>query len=224
MSTRPKVNPDFWHERWCQGEIGWHASEINVHLQEYWPRLGIAPGELVFVPLCGKSLDLLWLAGEGHRVLGVEISRLAVDAFFSENGLAPKITEEPPFLRYRAAELEILCGDFFDLTGMHFGGVTALFDRASLIAMPPESRSRYGALLQGMFPPEVRGLLITLEYDQDEMSGPPFSVEAAEVHALLGGRFDIRRLARVDVLAENQRFRERGLTRLVEQVYALESL
>jgi thiopurine S-methyltransferase len=218
------VNPDFWHERWCRGEIGWHASETNVHLQEHWPRLGVAPGEPVFVPLCGKSLDLLWLAGQGHHVLGVEISGLAVDAFFSENALSAKITEEPPFLCYRAAELEILCGDFFDLTGTQLGGVTALFDRASLIAMPPESRLRYGAHLQGLLPPEARGLLITLEYDQEEMSGPPFSVEEGEVRALLGGRFDIRRLARVDVLAENQRFRERGLTRLVEQVYALESL
>jgi thiopurine S-methyltransferase len=91
------MNPDFWQERWRQSEIGWHATEINVHLQEHWPRLVARSGERVLVPLCGKSLDLLWLAGESHRVLGVEISRLAVDAFFAESGLSRRLSRIRPF-------------------------------------------------------------------------------------------------------------------------------
>ena len=215
------MNPEFWHARWHQGEIGWHQDEINVHLQEQWSRLGVSPGARVFVPLCGKTLDLLWLAGQGHRVLGVEISVLAVDAFFVDNGLIPEIAEEPPFLRYRVDELEILCGDFFHLTPAHLGGVTAVFDRASLIAMPPEMRPGYAEHLRSILQPESKVLLVTLEYDQMEMSGPPFSVQDDEVSGLLGEGFRIARLADLDVLAENERFRQRGLTRLSERVYAL---
>jgi len=217
------MTPDFWHARWRRGETGWHETAINVHLQEHWPRLGVKPGERVFVPLCGKSLDILWLAGEGHRVLGVEISRLAVDAFFSENALSPQVAEESPFVRFRAQELEILCGDFFDLNAAHLDGVTSIFDRASLIAMPPEIRPRYAEHLQRLLQVDSRILLITLDYDQSEMSGPPFSVKEDEVRDLFGDRFDIERTARIDVLAENERFRQRGLTRLLEQVYVLKA-
>ncbi len=218
------MNPGFWHARWRDGETGWHEKEINVHLQEHWLRLGSKPGERVFVPLCGKTLDLLWLAGQGHRVLGVEISALAVNAFFAENGLSPEITDEPPFVRYRAEELEILCGDFFDLTPAHLEGVGAVFDRASLIAMPPLMRPRYAGHLQVVLRPESKALLVTLDYDQEQMPGPPFSVHEEEVRALLGARFRIDRLAELDVLAENERFRQRGLTRLLERVYALRPL
>ena len=215
------MDPDFWHQRWQRGETGWHQDEINLHLQEHWPRLGVAPNEQVFVPLCGKSLDLLWLAGQGHPVLGVEISPVGVEAFFAENGLEPQVTDASPFRRYRVDELTVLCGDFFALTPDHLQGVTAVFDRASLIALPPELRPRYAEHLQGLLRPETRILLVTLDYDQAEMAGPPFSVSEGEVRRLLGGRFDIRRLAELDVWAENPRFQQRGLSRLLERVYAL---
>jgi len=215
------MNPEFWHERWRRGEIGWHATSINLHLQDHWPRLGVAPGARVFVPLCGKSLDLLWLAGQGLWVSGVEISRVAVEAFFADNGLYAEITEDPPFLRYRAAEIEVLCGDFFDLDASRLQGVEGVFDRASLIALPPEARPRYADHLQRLLGPAVRMLLITLDYPQDEMAGPPFAVRDDEVQALFGARFHIEPIARSDVLAENERFRQRGLTRLYEQVYRL---
>ncbi len=217
------MTPEFWHERWRQGEIGWHATSVNLHLQEHWPRLGVAPGAQVFVPLCGKTLDLLWLAAQGLRVLGVEVSRVAVDAFFADNALRPEIAEEPPFLRYRAAEIEILCGDFFDVGTDRLEGIDAVFDRASLIALPPDMRPRYAAHLTRLLRPPITMLLVTLDYAQDEMAGPPFAVGEAEVRALYGSCFHIEPIARVDVLAENERFRQRGLTHLDEQVYRLAS-
>ncbi|MEA3277814.1 MAG: thiopurine S-methyltransferase [Pseudomonadota bacterium] len=216
------MEPEFWHERWRRGEIGWHRDEINVHLQEHWPRLGVTSDARVFVPLCGKTLDLLWLAGQGHRVLGVEISPLAVDAFFAENGLKPEVVDEPPFRRYRVDEIELLCGDFFDLTAAHLDGVEAVFDRASLIALPPHMRPGYAEHLKGLIRDETKILLVTLDYIQDEMPGPPFSVPEKEVRALLGGRFDIKLLAELDVWAENPRFQQRGLSRLTEHVYKLQ--
>ena len=215
------MTPSFWHQRWQRGETGWHQDEVNLHLQQHWPRLGAQPGECVFVPLCGKTLDLLWLAGQGLRVLGVEISPIAVESFFEQNGLNPDVVDEPPFRRYRVDELDLLCGDFFDLTPDHVAGVTAVFDRASLIALPPDTRPRYAAHLQRLMTPSTRILLVTLDYDQSEMAGPPFSVSEAEVRVLLGRRFDIRRVAEQDVWAENPRFRQRGLSRLLELVFEL---
>jgi thiopurine S-methyltransferase len=215
------MSPEFWHQRWQRGEIGWHSDEINRHLAEHWPRLGAAVGSRVFVPLCGKSRDLLWLAAQGHRVLGVEISPLAVDGFFADSRLSPLRLDQPPFQRVTADEIELLLGDFFDLAPSHVPGIGAVYDRAALIALPPDMRARYAARLAGLVPSGCPSLLITLDYDQAQMNGPPFAVAESEVQTLFAGGFDIEPLAAVDVLAEQSRFRERGLDRLTEQVYRL---
>ena len=219
------MHPDFWHQRWLKGETGWHQEEINPHLQAFWPPLSITAGARVLVPLCGKSRDMLWLAGEGYRVLGVEISPLGVEAFFAENGLSPEISDAPPFRRHRVDELEILCGDFFDLRPEQVTGVTALFDRASLIALPPAMRPAYVRQLHELLPAgaEVKGLLVTLDYEQSEWPGPPFAVTPTEVNDLHGGHFHIQELAALDLLATTPRYRERGLSRMMERVYRLTS-
>ncbi len=216
------MDPDFWLERWRRGETGWHRGEINAHLREDWPRLGIEPHTRVFVPLCGKTLDLLWLASQAHRVLGVELSRLAVDAFFNDTGLSPTVSEEPPFSRHRVDEIELLCGDFFELRAHHLEGVAAVYDRASLIALPPALRTRYAIHLDALLPAAVPRLLITLEYDQDAMSGPPFAVHPDEVEALFGDRHRVTPLTALDVIDDSPRFRERGLIRMVERIYRLD--
>lgn len=218
------MDPEFWHHRWEQGEIGWHKTEINLHLSRHWPSLALDAGSRVLVPLCGKSLDLLWLAGEGHRVVGVELSQIAVAQFFAEQGLQPTITAQGPFQRYQVDELEILCGDFYALTPALLGPIDAVYDRASLIAMPPERRPAYAAQLTRLTAGAVRMLLICMDYPQDEMAGPPFSVPEAEVRTLYREHFEIQSLAVVDIWAENPRFRERGMTRLDEHVLALHRL
>ena len=216
------MTPDFWHERWQRGEIGWHLDEINVHLQQHWQRLDVVPHSQVLVPLCGKSRDLLWLAAQGHRVLGIEISPIAVETFFAENQLVPSVSQEGAFRRYQVDEIELRCGDFFDLPASHTTDVSALYDRASLIALPPTMRGRYAEHLSSLVQTGTKMLLITLEYAQDEMAGPPFSVTEPEVVELFRTAFDITRLNALDVLAENPRFQERGLTRLREKVYGLQ--
>ena len=136
------MEPQYWHQRWTEGRTGWHREEFNPHLEAHWPRLNVPPQARVFVPLCGKSRDLLWLAGEGHRVVGVELSEIAARAFFAEAGLSPQVTElGGGFTRYAVDEIEILCGDFFGLTPERLGGIEAVYDRASLIALPPPMAS-----------------------------------------------------------------------------------
>ena len=216
------MNPEFWHDRWQRGEIGWHRDTINTRLLDFWSQLQTQTGSRVLVPLCGKSRDMLWLAGEGHRVLGVEISPVAVEAFFEESGLEAKIEARPPFRHYCADEIEILCGNFFDLEPGHVADVRAVYDRAALIALPGEMRPRYVSHLFDLLPPLPAMLLVTLDYPQQQMQGPPFSVSDAEVRTLFGDRCRIDCLSSWDALEENPRFRERGLTRLVESVYQLQ--
>ncbi|MFZ1576099.1 MAG: thiopurine S-methyltransferase [Chromatiaceae bacterium] len=215
------MDHDFWHQRWLTGEIGWHQDAFNPHLRAYWPPTGVEAGARVLVPLCGKTRDLLWLAGEGYRVLGVEISALGVEAFFTENGLTPTISDEPPFKRYRIDELEILCGDFFALGREQVADVTALFDRAALIALPPALRARYARHLHTLLPPAVSGLLITLDYDQAERPGPPFAVTEPEIRTLFAERFRLSEIAALDLFATTPRYREQGLTHMMERVYGL---
>lgn len=214
------MDPSFWHARWQANEIGFHQQEINPHLQRFWPQLGVTGGT-VFVPLCGKSRDMLWLASQGHRVLGVEISPIAAAAFFGENGLDVEPMQEARFVRRQIAELTLLEGDLFDLAPAHLDGVTAVYDRASLIALPPPMRERYAAHMAALLPGGTPVLLVTLDYPQPEMDGPPFAVSTAEVAALFGACFDIDSLGGQDILAENPRFQARGLTRLEERVYRL---
>jgi thiopurine S-methyltransferase len=228
------VTPEFWHQRWQCGETGWHSADINRHLADYWPGLGVMADARVLVPLCGKSLDMLWLAGRGHRLLGVELSPIAVQAFFRENGLQPRVTDLAPlpFVRWAVDEIEVLVGDFFDLTPNLLRdaggrGLGAVYDRAALIALPPGQRGAYAAqlatLLRAAGDPETQpvSLLISLDYDQERMQGPPFAVSEAEVRESFGGEFVIDAPADFDALAENPRFAQRGLERLREQVYRL---
>jgi thiopurine S-methyltransferase len=215
------MNPDFWHERWQKNEIGFHQPEINAHLQDFWAQLAVPAGGQVFVPLCGKSRDLLWLRAQGHRVLGVELSPIAVRDFFSENALTPQVTRHGVFERYNADGLTVLCGDFFALTPEIMQDVAGVYDRASLIALPPALRPRYAAHLAAILPAPAKVLLVTMEYPQAQMNGPPFSVSEEEVRRLYEPRYRVMRLFAKNILDENPRFRERGLSTLSEQVYLL---
>jgi thiopurine S-methyltransferase len=211
----------FWLERWEREEIGFHQNEVNPYLCEYWQELHLAHDSVVFVPLCGKSRDMLWLREQGHQVLGVELSNIAVQAFFKENGYTPHHVTRGKFEHCEADGIRILCGDFFDFSKDDLAKVSAVYDRASLIALPPEMRERYVRHLASILPPATQILLITVDYPQSEMPGPPFSVSPGEVEALYREHAEVRLLAQMDVLAQNPRFQQRGLSRLQENIFLL---
>ncbi len=215
------MHESFWLERWRKNEIGFHQEEINLHLQSFWPLLGVAHRAAVFVPLCGKSRDMLWLRSLGHPVVGVEISEIAVRDFFAENGLEAEVASGERFDRWRADGLTLLRGDFFELEPADLAACRGVYDRASLVALPPDMRARYARKLARLLPGSVPMLLVTLEYPQDEMSGPPFSVREAEVERLFGTGHVVEAVYAQDLLAENPRYRERGLNRMEERVYRL---
>ena len=215
------MDPDFWHERWQTSQTGFHQQEINTYLTRYWPELGLAKGSRVLVPLCGKSLDMLWLREQGYPVIGVELSDIAVGSFFSENGIAPKITEETWGTRCEHEGIELVCGDFFSLTPDDTGEIDAFYDRASLIALTSVQRPDYVTQLLRLLQKNTPGLLVTLDYNQLEMNGPPFAVPEDEVHRLFDKSCMVEHLLRHDALAENLKFREKGLTALTEHAYRL---
>ena len=215
------MEKDYWQERWKREETGFHQNEVNPYLRQYWQELHLAAGSEVFVPLCGKSRDMLWLREQGCAVLGVETSAVAVQAFFKENGYIPNYASSEKFDRYNADDIRILCGDFFDLSKHDLAKTSAMYDRASLIALPPEMRERYTRHLLNILPPAAQILLITLDYPQQEMAGPPFAVSANEVEALYHEQFTIHQLSQMDVLAQEPRFQARGLSRLQESIFLL---
>lgn len=195
------MDTSFWLARWRENRIGFHQQHINPYLQNHLSALRLSHGDVVFVPLCGKSRDMLWLRDQGYSVLGVEVSELAIVAFFDENGLVRTREQQGSFVAWRTPGITLLQGDFFDLTPADLTGVVAVYDRAALVALPANDRQRYATHLLSLLPPEPRLLLITLEYDQREMHGPPFSVPLTEVQALFGARFNIHLLAAQDAEA-----------------------
>jgi thiopurine S-methyltransferase len=214
------VNPDFWHQRWQENQIGFHQAAPTPLLVEHWPALGVAPGAQVFVPLAGKSLDMLWFAAQGYRVLGVELSQIAVERFFAEHGLQPDIRDTKYGRHYAAGGIAIVNGDAFGLDADALRGCAAVFDRAALIALPPELRVRYANALYAKLPTGCRGLLVTLDYPQDEREGPPFAVPEAEVQSLFARDWTIELLQRRPIPREHPGYVS-GVSRLDTAAHAL---
>lgn len=212
---------DFWHQRWADNQIGFHQDKPTPLMLKHWPTLGLAPGSRVFVPLAGKSLDMVWLAANGHRVLGVELSQLAVDAFFAGLGVEPSVRESRYGRHHEAGGIELICGDAFALDEAALADCAGVFDRAALIALPPPMRERYVGELYARLPRGCRGLLITLEYPQHEKAGPPFSVVEDEVRERYAAHWDVELLERRDILDQQPKFAEEGVTALDTVVYRL---
>ncbi|MEO6226451.1 MAG: thiopurine S-methyltransferase [Thermomonas sp.] len=215
------MNFEFWHQRWADNQIGFHQSAPTPLLLKHWPSLGMAADTTVFVPLCGKSLDMVWLASQGHRVLGVELSQQAVEQFFAEHDLEPEIHESRYGMHYHADGIEIIQGDAFALDAEVLAECAAVFDRAAMIALPPSLRARYADELYARLPTGCRGLLITLQYPQAERDGPPFSVAETEVRDRYAPTWDIDLLERRPILPSHPGYVS-GVSTLETAVYGLQ--
>lgn len=215
------MQAEFWQQRWEAGQIGFHQPEANGFLRQYWPTLALDPGVRVLVPLCGKSLDMTWLAAQGLAVVGVELSEKAVAGYFAEQDLEPQVRQQGVFKVYRADEVEIWCGDFFALSAEDIGHCDALYDRAALIALPEAMRKRYAEHLLRLLPATCRGLLITLDYDQSQADGPPFSVPPLWIDEHLSADWEISELAACDALPSSPKAMRERVMRMDERVYRL---
>ncbi len=200
-----------WLGRWDQGRIGWHEAAGNEGLKSYWPDIA-KPGS-VLVPLCGKTPDLLWLAQRGHDVVGVEVSEIAVESFFDDHALEFECEAGGPLSRYTAKNhsLTLFCGDYFDFQSEQFD---ALYDRGALVAISGDLRPQYVEHTRQLLKPHAMRLVITLEYDQRIVNGPPFSVAADELTAYWD---DLVRVGEKDAIDNcPPKFRKAGLTAISE--------
>lgn len=192
------MTPDFWLQKWADRQIAFHKSEANPALVDHLGTLSLPSGSRVFVPLCGKTRDIGWLLSEGRAVAGVELAEQAVDELFEELGLRPDTSTVGNLTRRSARDIDIFVGDFFDLSRETLGRVDAIYDRAALVALPRAMREQYAAHLKEITSAAPQ-LLLTFEYDEAAIEGPPFSVSADEVRELYGDSYHISLLSHADV-------------------------
>ena len=211
------MDANYWLERWKAGRIGFHSADANPLLIANQKVFDEAAR--VLVPLCGKSVDLEWLVVHGYEVVGIELSELAAQAFFSERGFTPERREQGSFIHYQHGGVTILVGDFFAATSQELGNFEGAYDCAAMIALPAELRTRYTQQLCTLLTPKAKLLLITLHFDAD--GGPPFSVSAAEVAAAYPDA-KITQLASADASGELPELLQAGASFVHEQVYAIE--
>lgn len=212
----------FWDERWRCNEIGFHKPEVHHYLESYFHCLNARPGDNVFVPLCGKSLDLVWLCDQGLEVVAVEWNRIAVEAFFEENALAAVVTNRGALQIWRAPGISVFLGDFFSLDQEDLSGAHLAYDRAALVALPPDMRQAYAIRMTELLPEKSRLLLVANHYDSaEEDGGPPFSVSPSEVFDLFGDGFTVEKLCSQETIRAHPGLRSRGLTAFHDAVYLL---
>jgi len=188
----------YWHKKWAAGDIGFHNSEANPLLTEHFPKLNLAKGSRVFLPLCGKTRDLAWLLANGYQVAGAELSQLAITELFHELGKTPNILELGDHLHYSADAIDIFVGNIFDLSAELLGPVDAVYDRAALVALPPDMRRQYTTHLTAITGSAPQ-LLISYEYDQTVIEGPPFSVSEEEVRQHYDAIYQVTPIVHKDV-------------------------
>lgn len=192
------MEPDFWRQRWEKKETGWHESKPNAVLVKHLPQLVLAKDRRIFVPLCGKTLDISWLLSHGYRVAGVELSELAVEQLFMDLGLEPEIARTGELDQWSANRIDIFVGNIFALSRKALGNIDGVYDRAALVALPTEIRSRYTAHLMDLTN-KAPQLLVSYDYDQQLMDGPPFSVSGDEIRRHYAQAYDVRLLASTGV-------------------------
>ena len=206
-----------WESRWQEGRIGFHLPEVNSYLLRYFDKLLTQDTESVFVPLCGKTLDLPWLARRTKKVVGIELVHKAVQEFFKENKITHSIQKSGKLNLFSNDNIDLFQGDFFDLNKAQTSPFEAIYDRASIVAFDRSERQRYVNHLMSFLKPGGRILLITLEYDQNKMTGPPFSVPTDEIEWLYAPYGILELLETSDIFDE--RFRKNGLDGMLERVF-----
>ena len=192
------MEASFWHQKWQRGEIAFHQSQANALLVTHFEKLNLTKGCRVFLPLCGKTLDIAWLLASGYRVVGAELSEIAINELFQSLNLKPQVAKIGTLMHYSAVDVDIFVGDIFDLSAQTLGLVNAIYDRAALVALPAELRKKYASHLSGITNVASQ-LVITYEYNQALIDGPPFSVSEVELKQCYGTAYSMTALETKDV-------------------------
>lgn len=213
----------YWQSRWKKDNTGWHMDEVFPLLKSFWHRLELRKSSTVLVPLCGKSLDIDWLAAQGYRVIGADVSEKAVNILKDRLPYSFTKSAKGSFTCYKSASVELWRGDFFRLRKQWLPTIDAIYDKAALIALPPDKRRQYTTHLQNLAESHTQIFVNCFEYEQEEMNGPPYAVMENELQSLFGNRFNIELLYKHSLFNELPQFGQRGLkSYLIEKIYHLQ--
>jgi len=217
------MKKEFWINKWENNQIGFHKDFTHPLLVEYISLLNLKRGDTVFVPMCGKTLDMLWFNSQGYKVIAVELSQIAVEQFFTENNLEFTQTSDGVFNIYSHENITIYQGDYFALSTHYLKQVTAVYDRASLIALPGGMVEKYAEHMSAILPLNSKVLLITLELQRTNTDslGPPFSVPDDKVKVLFKDFNFIELLQEEDIIDREKGFQEKGCEYVYERVYLI---
>lgn len=213
------MHTDYWEARWASGDTPWQLDKVNPLLQRFLPDLQLPLGSRILVPLCGQTVDLLWLRDQGYQVIGIELSRQSIEGFLQHHELQAETDNFDRSIRYAVPGLDLLCADIFALRAEDIGPVDLVWDRAALVALPAEMRAHYVRRLLALTPARPPVLCWTLEYDQQQMEGPPFAVWPDELEALMGEDVTMTTLLHRDILARSPAFAAAGLKALHERLW-----
>lgn len=215
----------YWKSRWRKNNIGWHVNNVYPLLPEIWPLLSLTSNPRVLVPLCGKSLDMSWLAQQDCYVTGVEVSQQALQEFIDSQSEEFYHDSSHGFTIYKSTSFELWQGDFFKLPGDKIPDLDLVYDKASFVALPPEMRKQYTQKILELCGKSTHILLQTFEYNQEEMTGPPFSIPEDEINKMFREQFDIQLLREQSKLDEVPKFQRRGLSSyFIEKIYHLKPI
>lgn len=215
------MDKDFWLQKWQNDDTGFHQNKVMPLLQKYWSKLEVLAPAKILVPLAGKTLDTLWFSQQDYEVYAIELSSLAIEQFFDEHKLNPIITKNGQFTTYKSGNIIYICGDIFALEADFFHMFQACYDRAALIALPDDMRRQYVQHVYGNLPTNCKTMLLTIDYKQSEMQGPPFAISNDAVNKLFADSHSIVTLDHRDILKGEPKFKERGLSSMFTNVYLI---
>ena len=212
-----------WHSHWTRKTPGFHEGQVNAYLEQFLPLFNLNLGDSIFMPLCGKAVDILWLSKQGYRVIGVELSEVAVLSFFEESNIEFEKVLQQDLTVYKAQNITLYQGDFMHIQPEYLTDCKLVYDRASIVAIEPFNRQSYKQKMLQIIPEGIPMLVVTLDYDQDIMQGPPFSVPASEISDLYQPEYTIQFLQSSEQSTVGSRWRERGLQSLMESAHRLDA-
>jgi len=210
------MDASFWHKCWERSSLGFHQEQVHPFLLEYFDKLIKPDDKHVFVPLCGKSLDMVWLA-ERLNVTGAELSEIACHDFFADKKLSYNKQCLGDFSVLSHDNLVLLQGDFFKLMPVDINSPDWIYDRAALIALPKKMQKSYANHLTSFIDKNTRLMLISLEFPEDELSGPPFPITQPQLK-------DFFPNCDVDLIASHELQDKRFAQRIFDVSYLIERL
>ncbi|XP_013388873.1 probable thiopurine S-methyltransferase [Lingula anatina] len=199
MADASSERLDGWIGAWERNSTRWHMPNVNCFLEEFLDvLLAGKKAAKILVPLCGKTIDMKWLADLGHTVIGVDGAEKAATEFFTEQNIAYKVEPcdaiQGTLCCSMDNKIRIYVGDFFKFNQDFEGQFDAIWDRASLVAIDESDRLQYVNILNSVLKPGCHCLIEAMDFIPSEKSGSPHAIPLECVRELFGNDYNVKLL------------------------------